>query len=1698
MAKNKLYDSEVVDPKLKWQDDWYLDRRKEIVEEEMNLSAALEISKQNDRFEQEAEEAGVQFAGNNSGRKNLRTIRQNKRRVKKYIQKAEDLIKSQEEQGCSRTTILKMRSMTRLMWAEYQSESSDLDWNNEKIVGEFIKRVNKRAVIEQMNDDVQEMREELEENHVISEDWKKLFGDPSDVNRVNNFEFTPLEDLDIYIDQLFNYDDVPQLTVPGQWTPGRPEMDSPLAEPEEDIEEQQLTLTGVPDIQAKAQDGIAPVDEEIYAQLADSKGRGDRLSESTRSEMESNTGLQLGDVRLHTDRAANELNDELGSEAFTHGQHIYFADGNYNPTTASGRTLLGHELAHTVQQQDTKGAVQTYVNPSKVKRKLRRKMFGLFPSSRDAIRAYNYLRHLDENSRVDFYNLAETDQSVADLITRMEDNLPVEYMESQRYGFQKGLEGKTAQDNVAMMQMLNSDDTWADPGMLDVVLTILVQAGMGQEILPVVNDKLTTFNTSDVTEVTEKLGFKKGKYKRPKSGRFTSSSTFPKALFNYVFGSGRRSRHQGIVAGLSGNSPYAEMIGFPLPIFQRSYGGKLGGVHFQPYEKGKKPKKPGITKFDIDQYVTSPGTVSFEFDANKGSFLCNAADLLIESMNYQFADMTERIGKGDIAGVKAKFYWEGLQEKTKDSSNIHIDSLVLNDLHTIYPDVTYAIGKLSITNITLEINQPLGTASELINYFVVLDKFLDYLTNATFLMIDSALMTLDKIIAGLGSEAGEELSKILTEFGTDAQVKISFDELLLEDFVSSKMGSINSIKIGHTEIGTQVERLAPYYQQKIDFINALAVQENREITDQEKVQIADFEKKIQEENELYTKIDALTTELNALPIDEKDKRAKITKDIDDLKRKQAVRLDIAISPAAGQNSAVLAEGVKMSDYTVKYGQGGGGLPYQPLYAGKGGTIDIASLTVSATLNAKGLIKTDFKTVIPEITLDRFRITTEKGLIMMSLDERPITVLDAEIDASMDFTQDTQTLQSVTVHKVQVKSIDITGLKVFKTLDDKGNEMELTFPVDSQTEITELFADNLTLLFPADKNGKLKIAGVMNEQGQITEPGLAQVGSATIGMGHEQQQPNMVPVLGLVLADDLSTIGFKSGLFKYDPKGGGSYTLDIADPEFFTKSGQFPAVLVNKIFSKAGKQSIVSVSLDDITGLTPFFKASAVSIMHNEQAESDQKGISTSVKLSDPEFSTVNFKSTIENQDQTIIKKKYEPNQVKWENENNIIIGGDFNLKLTGDLYAYADEDKNEWIVQTTLPSNGGSNTVTESELTIEDGDITLEYKQSEKRKDKDKQERKYLKFDYLDKVDGDASIELFGTKIPLKIEEGGYVNFVPELQQAYNLLFSHIMSGATGPTSKFVETYFIDKIDWEPWPIPMTSFGIIFKALGLSAKQGVELPMDRLQQMKFSTRVKEDFYELVMTTPGIKPTDEAIELSFIDLAKATGDNVDKSQKKVQLSAMAEFLMNEYPQRHVVSGLFSSIFESRFSTPFMAEQKKIKDARTFKQWVEFSNTYVEPTEAKLKKDLDEFWNKIWVVGNYGDVLWGDGWTIIANWIADHTTEYMTVHLIKVLQESNMKFNLGGSMDMKDGKSATGSVQMTMDNMLDPTVTVMDILVPAFTGMIKDSTLSSSGIDLREASMKITSKEQKTDFTKYNFKINSGTIKNPRMVIPRKPR
>lgn len=81
-------------------------------------------------------------------------------------------------------------------------------------------------------------------------------------------------------------------------------------------------------------------------------GGGLPLPHAVRAKMEAALGADFSAIRVHIGPQA----ERIGALAFTNGNDIYFAPGRYQPDSAHGQRLLGHELTHVIQQRQ--GRVQ--------------------------------------------------------------------------------------------------------------------------------------------------------------------------------------------------------------------------------------------------------------------------------------------------------------------------------------------------------------------------------------------------------------------------------------------------------------------------------------------------------------------------------------------------------------------------------------------------------------------------------------------------------------------------------------------------------------------------------------------------------------------------------------------------------------------------------------------------------------------------------------------------------------------------------------------------------------------------------------------------------------------------------------------------------------------------------------------------------------------------------------------------------------------------------------------------------------------------------------------------------------------------------------------------------------------------------------------------------------------------------------------
>lgn len=107
--------------------------------------------------------------------------------------------------------------------------------------------------------------------------------------------------------------------------------------------------------------GTAPTDDQLEgasaqdllgnAAMQELQSGGDPLPEGLLQQMEQSFGADFSGVRVHEGDHA----ETVGALAFAQGEHLHFQPGAYDPHSEAGRELIGHELAHVVQQGGSAG-----------------------------------------------------------------------------------------------------------------------------------------------------------------------------------------------------------------------------------------------------------------------------------------------------------------------------------------------------------------------------------------------------------------------------------------------------------------------------------------------------------------------------------------------------------------------------------------------------------------------------------------------------------------------------------------------------------------------------------------------------------------------------------------------------------------------------------------------------------------------------------------------------------------------------------------------------------------------------------------------------------------------------------------------------------------------------------------------------------------------------------------------------------------------------------------------------------------------------------------------------------------------------------------------------------------------------------------------------------------------------------------------
>lgn len=96
----------------------------------------------------------------------------------------------------------------------------------------------------------------------------------------------------------------------------------------------------------------------VYTQIEQSRCGGQPMDPTTQEMMNDAFQADFSPVRIHTGQQSVKMNQQLNARAFTHRNHIYFNEQQYQPESTEGKRLLAHELTHVIQQRAVHSVLQ--------------------------------------------------------------------------------------------------------------------------------------------------------------------------------------------------------------------------------------------------------------------------------------------------------------------------------------------------------------------------------------------------------------------------------------------------------------------------------------------------------------------------------------------------------------------------------------------------------------------------------------------------------------------------------------------------------------------------------------------------------------------------------------------------------------------------------------------------------------------------------------------------------------------------------------------------------------------------------------------------------------------------------------------------------------------------------------------------------------------------------------------------------------------------------------------------------------------------------------------------------------------------------------------------------------------------------------------------------------------------------------------
>lgn len=98
--------------------------------------------------------------------------------------------------------------------------------------------------------------------------------------------------------------------------------------------------------------------KQVKLQIQKALSGGQPLPNGMQVELEQRFDADLSNLKVHTSPEAQQAAHQLNANAFAVGSNVLFGQGRFQPQTQKGRSLIAHEVAHTLQQNHQKPVIQ--------------------------------------------------------------------------------------------------------------------------------------------------------------------------------------------------------------------------------------------------------------------------------------------------------------------------------------------------------------------------------------------------------------------------------------------------------------------------------------------------------------------------------------------------------------------------------------------------------------------------------------------------------------------------------------------------------------------------------------------------------------------------------------------------------------------------------------------------------------------------------------------------------------------------------------------------------------------------------------------------------------------------------------------------------------------------------------------------------------------------------------------------------------------------------------------------------------------------------------------------------------------------------------------------------------------------------------------------------------------------------------------